>query len=1605
MTIVKCIRFELLFFVITLLTSLLIPFSTSAQTDNMSASFFEKDAETLQKEIKHLSTSYQGNQSADLLLLIELINEKVADYGNDLTMTQLDEIQRYVDIKNHLIDMLYEWPSAELSKLILKSLDSKKSQTKIAALEAAIAVANDSRVSSKLWEIAETSSKNGNSKEAILALYALSESQQKGFTQKITPFLASNNNTIQEVAKFAELQNKIRTGTWKMPPMQPANYPLKPVYLLDCKKNLLKNYKSLTSKDASPTDYGLAIMGINKRSRPKAEQLNVLSTILGNNGTVIIFFSDNCKWPKSVRIWAKKMALKLPSKSTHVIGPGKVNYNDFQRFSCYPFMPEDQYGNPTDFGWLKWAKTQRAPIMSASNPQTALAITQQTPGKGKVVFTSINLSKNPVYTENLLRWVYGDSLLAHTFTFPRNTYNFTNTGKTPHQVWGIPLAEKVNVLYLSDDEFKRGLLELNQRLDINYRYVPYDATLTHRSGKKEKEIVIAGMAQRATCLLEQNLSWADILVFDVATKNLLRSLVFEANGQVSLETIPSRLRRRIYRRVHTDKMGLLGSGYYRVPESSLKNFCNRIKTGSQPQITDWQKVIKATIPFSNTPNYTGARGINHLKVAEKGTGRLFWMGQRMPHQDNSPVSEFKLSENYSVPYLLAPYIPVNDAEYWYAFLCKAILWTSGKTTHLYIKDFTCAETTPTSFAKANIAFFTPVKGTLEISIRNSFNQIVNSSKVSIDGKQGKLSLPNLPQGWYILTVIIKDSKGFILDFASRTITVTNPKGIASVSSSKTFYKPNEVAELTVKFKKPTPSPRKLQIKVIDTYDRLVLKKQLTLNADKTDIAFKIPIKHPLSRLWDIEITVIENNITTDTYRKPIGIILPIPEKTFNVTCPVTQPKILTDFFQDTIGTDVTFGFSDRFVRKNFKFAAGSWSSPIGASTTPGVRSKPTEREPCLSSPKFRLKAISDAKKLAPKLEYLGINDYMIDDESPISGRCLASATLFRFRKWLKNKYQTLDAVNKEWGTNYKSWDKLIPLDDATTDKPGSYVDFDLFNHWVFAEYCNFLELVMNDYIPGFKAGQSGGVSDNAMMDQAGYLAYYGVIEPAISVKRKDAVIGSWYAPGYRFVEDHEAQSRYWPWWHLLRGTTRIQIWYPTSGGGAPAYEPDLSRLYNAFKWLKEEMDQIRLGIGKLFLHINRFDGETAILNSQQSGIVINDLKTIAKGSKSEENMFKTLYPKLRSHFQNPVLNQFIECRFISEQLVKKGEIKTRNLKLLFLPNVVSLSPKEQAKLKEFVNAGGILVADLNTGLRNQHGTLIGSQFAEEIFGVTFKEGIDKKDIQLHLTTNGKKRFPELAKSANIQVQTGIGRAVTITDGTPYAEVTDKTGKSPALIIKKHGKGICLFLNFILPKNATFANALAQDLLQIAAVKPVVKVTFKNSPEIGTFGVFNDKQALYYGIAFKGKGGMIETEKPVLFTLTFPEKQYLYDIRNSKFIGQTNQHQVETKPGTAELFASLPYKLEKITIKFNQPDFSPGAVIQVSSKAITVGEKPNLQVWEQTVIAPDGKRQDAYHKLQLVKNGTLNIELPLALNAAKGTWTIHLRDAATGLIGKAKFQVK
>jgi hypothetical protein len=1234
--------------------------------------------EKLAAELAVLRGQYRGRSPEELVTLLELRHGLTREDRPGVAEPELDE---------QLADLLYEWPSPELAAAVLPGLaDNAAPATRHAALLAAGAVADDPAVAARLLALAQV----GPPEQQVRALLALGQGQRPELTDQLAalPLTAPAARAAQATALL--LRRRLA------PPPLAALAPVPTTASVG--RSLLEDYHALPQAPPGETT-GVLLVDL-AQTKLDAPLLDGLEALLRRGGTALLVAPEGTL-PDALQRWAARHGVPLPSQPEPLLGPAVPWWADYRPPADFPYALRDQTGPPARCAWASWAPTAAAPIRAVGGRTALLVVDEQALG-GRLLLTTVNLAERPIYRENLLRWLYGEALLAHAYEWGI-TYDCDLRGETPHRPWLRDLAgPPLRVLYLSDTTFKRGLLELHQRLAIAPVFVPYDATFAFPP-QPTLAAPPSRMAQRAVALLDHHLDTAEVVVCEAGSRNLVRTLTSNARpGFVSLETVPARLRRRLWRRVHQDGLGLVVASSPRASEEpGFAEVMERV--GADPKrrelgspaaehSAELAQMVASLLPLPLPEE--DRRYLPAVAATRRGQGRVARFGLRLPHQEPLGLPpEWLPTAPFRVPGLLAPRPGLAPVEYGYAALARTVLYASRRLDFPLLQGLRADDRLRLTLATT--------EGTVRCVWRDAWGRVM--AERTSPAAEPVQPLPALPSGWYVAEVTLLDAAGHAQDIAATLCQVDRGTRFAAVTPDAPFHRPGETARLAVRFTGPA---QRLIATASDTWGRVIWRHTWPLAAGQQEATVEVPLHAPLSRLWDVELDLERQGEMIARWRQPIGLELPPPERDFTVTASDWRPEVLA-LFDRYVGVDTVFAADPEGAwRQGFTLAASQWAGPpLGLSPTPGQRLVPSEREPCLSSPAFRLPLLRDARDQAPRLRQLGIQDAIIADECEAGPPCYCRHCRARFHDWLRSRYATLADLNREWGSQFATWAAVQPLATPPPDRPGGRLDYLVFQRWVLAEHASLLELLVGDEVPGFVAGHSAGLRGSLMHHYSGLYCVYGVDEEIAGQLRPGGVLGAWFEPGYRFRLDHEAASRRWPWWHLLRGTTRMQLWWGAEG--PPAFREELSRPYPAFVWLGEEMRELRQGLGKLVLHARREEGPVAVYLSERSRLATALLAELAGTPRPPAH--------LAGRWQAAVLARQVEARCLSEYQVEAGELARRGVRLLLLPEITTLSARERREVEQFVAAGGWLGADALPGTRNEHGTLVGEQWARELF--------------------------------------------------------------------------------------------------------------------------------------------------------------------------------------------------------------------------------------------------------------------------------------------------
>ncbi|MGB9677689.1 MAG: beta-galactosidase trimerization domain-containing protein, partial [Candidatus Ratteibacteria bacterium] len=428
---------------------------------------------------------------------------------------------------------------------------------------------------------------------------------------------------------------------------------------------------------------------------------------------------------------------------------------------------------------------------------------------------------------------------------------------------------------------------------------------------------------------------------------------------------------------------------------------------------------------------------------------------------------------------------------------------------------------------------------------------------------------------------------------------------------------------------------------------------------------------------------------------------------------------------------------------------------------------------------------------------------------------------------------------------------------------------------------------------------------------------------------------------------------------------------------------------------KDEFSDIKNGIGKLFIE-TKFSHDGICFPYSHSSILASQVLGLARTG----NLYsqKTLIQDIG-----------YQHRTLSYEQIKSGELK--NFKVLILPSTICLSKGEIDSIKEFVRNGGVLIADYMPGVRDEHGKLYGKIGPlDEVFGIDrSKAEFIKRKMKLKFLKES--IFGEKELEMNI-AETGIK---TIT-GKNMALFEDGT---PALIFNNYGKGKAIYLNLEISDYAGMkAKGVAGEVIEeekgeadyLETIQNIFEEILKNAGLKKRVEIYSGERQLNLGERFYYTEGenlyfayIPDVRKETKVKIKIDKKAHIYDLRNKKYIGNTDNFEDVLKPGNVKVYSILPYKVVDIDGNL-KAKYKQGEDFQINLKIKTDTGKTGKHILRMEIYK-DGKNKKAYNKNLVAEKGELKYIIPLSYNEEKGDYQIIVRDINSGIEKTFKFKVE
>lgn len=375
------------------------------------------------------------------------------------------------------------------------------------------------------------------------------------------------------------------------------------------------------------------------------------------------------------------------------------------------------------------------------------------------------------------------------------------------------------------------------------------------------------------------------------------------------------------------------------------------------------------------------------------------------------------------------------------------------------------------------------------------------------------------------------------------------------------------------------------------------------------------------------------------------------------------------------------------------------------------------RTPSLSDPRW-LRRI--ARRLRQHVRVYGRYRplfYNLADEAGIAD--LAAAWDFDFspsslagmRLWLKRQYGTLAALNREWGTNFASWGEVMPMttDEALRRTDGNFAAWEDFKAWMDTAFARAVR-TGSDALHAADPRARSGLEGAQMPGWGGY--DYGLLAPAVDVMEiydhgSDIAIARGLNPRLIILNTSplaDPRDLRAVWHHLLEGARGLILWDPDN-----AFVDDAGAPTQRGRVLAGLVGTLRSGLAAQLIASARQKSAVAILYSQASYRLEWLLDRRRGGGAWADRTSATEWADdnaVRAATQRAVAllrHLGIEPRWLTRAAIDAGALRRDGIRLLVLPHTIALSPREAARIRAFAARGGMVAADAQPGLFDNHG--------------------------------------------------------------------------------------------------------------------------------------------------------------------------------------------------------------------------------------------------------------------------------------------------------------
>lgn len=1207
--------------------------------------------------------------------------------------------------------------------------------------------------------------------------------------------------------------------------------------------------------------------------------------------------------------------------------------------------------------------------------------------------------------------------------------DFTTEIETSHYSWGEKLANgTINTFSISPVFDGRGIVELAQRLDIKM-----DVSTIGRDPGAERYGYGDFYKRRVA-------GHGDSTSYNMAQNYILDKIYFDSDADViiwpgihSWDIYPKQIKKTVLKMVK-EGTGLVfiyprgtkenSSAWELSPLKSLKANQSLLNTGRTKErlwweeadldMSEWKEkkphyitrgVALDAFPWGHMGAYKyqsnggdvlieTQEGTPVLAVKKYGKGRVVALGY--PEKGLLPLVENPWETGLNYPYW----------EYMWSLVSRSVVWASGKDSDTSIsKVIKSKNGLDIALENLNEA------GTVEVQITDDFGKVEDNISVKVKAKQIKLQVKfnkSLNGGKHLVKVQLKGSKG-IYDWYAMQFESEHNVNIVKINNQKDLLAVGDQVEATITLNSEKKVKGTLVATLFDNYGRSVGSQKQEVSLDKKgSYSISIGSKDILTNIGKLDIAFFVKENQVDHKTKQMFFQQPRIWDDYDITMYSFSPNPAAGAWEGVdkqlraLNVTTLAAYTlDNSRNANYKTQAQTRiqgvESPDGGEDLEYIDNMVGNylktKDKYLLVRKYGLndstylhsvrddliKKIKEWKKYSPTAYYI-FEEPAVTKYATAFDLDFSETSLMAMRNWLKTQYASLDALNKQWGTKFKTWETVVPDDSFEARERGnfsSWGDHRTFMEVSWANLFKYVQEVVNENDPGGlvqlsgtqAAGSHNGYDYSRINPYVGQMNPYNVdnqleyllaFNPDLKVSGK----AGYGKMGKKVTYDYYNNI-------FLNETGGSYIFWQLS-----CLNPDLT-INRAGTDMKNGYDELlKRGIGRMIANYNP-DNELkiAIHYSQPSihGTWIAD-GFVQVGGYDTTSKTLVQYNKNRDGWVKSLHDLGYGFDFIAYGKIETGDLISKGYKIFILPMSYALSDKEVEEIKAFVKAGGILIADALPGVMDDHTKIRSQRALADVFGIKAK----KYSVAEITTPTGE---------SNLQLK--------------GAKVLLKGKDKSEILYHKYGKGSAYLMNFLLDsypeqkKKQTNDEALSKLKIpfQNENIESSISITKPNGdPEKGVekYGFTIDNESTHLlGLL----PGMQSVDRNII--MNFEKPIHLYNIRAKKYIGYNSTFEIGVKNTVPEFFGMVDNKIEDFNVTApSQVNKGEQIALDIEFSQDTFSNFTTVVVVD--VYNPKGERINYYSRNCDIKNGVGAFNFTTANNELNGDWKIKITEVISSI---------